>query len=38
MILAVNGEHIETSRGLIRTVAARSAGQVGQPVDPPAGA
>jgi serine protease Do len=26
MILAVNGEHIETSRGLIRSVAAASPG------------
>ena len=28
MILAVNGEHVETSRGLIRAVAAASPGSV----------
>ena len=37
MILAVNGEHIETSRGLIRSVAAASPGSNCQPFDPPAG-
>ena len=36
-IFAVNGERIETSRGLIRTVAAVSPGSNVQPVDPSPG-
>ena len=37
MILAVNGERVETSRGLIRTIAAVAPGKRREPVDPSPG-